>query len=63
MLAAVPRLLHLRVSQQFNRCQQLRTAHVPRLLLASHGQLYGQSYNLLLDESEVSMLLPGKMYP
>lgn len=54
LLAALPRLLHLRLPQQLNRGQRLRSTRFPFFLLARHVQRHGQPDYLLLDECQVS---------
>lgn len=41
MLAAISRILHLRLPQQLRGSQQVCAAHVPVLLLAGHEQCHG----------------------
>lgn len=50
LLAAVPWLLYLRLSQQLDRSKQLCAAYVPGILLARYVQCNGQPSHLLLDE-------------
>nr|XP_014286994.2 uncharacterized protein LOC106687555 [Halyomorpha halys] len=57
MLAALPRLLHLRLPQPLGHLQHLHPSPLPRLLLAGHVQRHGQPHNLLLDEQQVQSIL------
>lgn len=54
LLAPLPRLLYLHALRPQNTLHQLRTTHLLRFLLVRHVQRHGESFDLLLDEQEVS---------
>ena len=54
LLAAVPRLLHLRQPQPRRDEHEAHPAHLSRVLLVRHDPLNGQPNRLLLDEQKVT---------
>ena len=57
LLAAVPRLLHLRQSQPRRDEHEAHPAHLSRVLLVRHDPLNGQPNRLLPHEPDVSIFL------
>lgn len=56
LLASVSLVLHLHTLQPFDPVHEVRPACLSWILLARHGQRYGQPHYLLLDECQVSII-------
>lgn len=59
MLAALPCILRVRISYSVDIVVVVCAARLSRFLLAGNVEQHGQPVDLLLDEPQVSPLLPG----